>query len=441
MKLISNRPLIHESVRSVIGNGVGRIGGLAVSILIATLYGANLDTDVFYMVFAVVAFFLNLFQGILDLSFIPVYSEVRRQTPSETGKFFGSVFLNILLLTTTIALLIDVLVWYLAPSFLLSENHDFLHLIVRLTWEMSPVIIGAGVSALFIAFFNAERFFLTAGLMPFFPSLGMIIFIFVLREAWGVHALSLGFLFGTLLQIYVMYVWFKKKGFKLELTVHDPHLSKISKIASLQTFALFLASIMPVLDRMIVSFLLQEGNITAIENATRLCQIPWSLATVGYMNVFFSWWSRKSSEGDFEYVNSSFRKLFILSCLVFLPVSLLLYFFSLTIVKVAFGYGKYPDLAIIATSDVFGYYSLGYWAFMLRSALIRFYSAQQSAPIVVKAAIWDFCIHFLVILLFIERVGVAIVGVATTTGYVVSLGYLLVYYLRLKNVPTVIQYT
>ena len=84
----------------------------------------------------------------------------------------------------------------------------------------------------------------------------------------------------------------KEKGFQLEWGIHHSYLLKVLKIASLQTIALFLASIMPVMDRVIVSFLLSEGNVTAIENATRLCQIPWSLATVGYMNVFYSWWSR-----------------------------------------------------------------------------------------------------------------------------------------------------
>ena len=440
LKRILNRPLIRGSILSVLGNGIGRIGGLAVSIIIAALYGANLETDLFYIIFAVVAFFLNLFQGTLDLSFIPVYSEVRSKNTSEAGRFLGSMFLNILLLTTTIVLLTDVLVWYFVPSFVSNQSHDFLQLVVHLTWEMAPVIIGVGVSALFIAFFNAERLFMAAGLMPFFSSFGIIIFIFLLKDMWGIHALSLGFLFGTSLQVYVMYLLFKKKGFKLELKIYDPRLLKFLKLASLQTLALFLASIMPVIDRIVASFFLQEGNVAAIENATRLCQIPWSLATVGYINVFFSWWSRKSSEGDFMYVNASFKKLFIFSCIVFIPASLLLFWGALPIVRIAFGYGNYSNDAVIATSEVFGYYCLGYWAYMLRSTLIRFYSVQQKAFRIVRAAILDFCVHLLVIFLLIGRVGIGAIGIATTIGYSISLGYLLIYYFRFKSAPVVIEY-
>jgi putative peptidoglycan lipid II flippase len=433
LKRISNRPLIHGSILSLFGNGIGRIGGLAASIIIAAQYGANIHTDVFFMVFAVVAFFLNLFQGTLDLSFTPVYSEVRSKNTSETARFLGSMVLHILLMTLVIAILIDVLVWYLTPFFRTSLNQDISHLIVRLTWEMSPVIIGFAISALFIALFNAEGLFMTAGLMPFFPSFGIIIFVLLLKDAWNVHALSTGLLFGTLLQVYVTYLFFKKKGFTLEFATYNPHFLKVLKIASLQTVALFLASIMPVIDRTIVSLLLKEGNVTAIENATRLCQIPWSLATVGYINVFFSWWSRKSSEGDLIYVNASFKKLFVLSCVVFIPISLLLFFGSLPIVKIVFGYGKYSEAAVIATSDVFGYFCLGYWAFMLRSTLIRFYSAQQNTFVIVKAAILDFFTHFIVIFLLIERTAIATIGIATTIGYSVSLGYLLVHYFRFKK--------
>jgi len=437
LKWISNKPLIYGSILSVIGNGIGRIGGLAASIIIAAHYGANTHTDAFYLVFAVVAFFLNLVQGTLDLSFIPVYSELRSTHASETGTFLGSMFFNILLLTIVFAILIDVLVWFFAPFFLASQN---IYLIVRLTWEMSPVIIGVAVSALFVSLFNAEKMFMAAGFMPVFSSFGIIIFIWILRDAWDVHALSAGLVFGTLLQTYVMYLFAKKKGLKFELMAFHPYFFKVLKMASLQTFALIILLIMPITDRMIVSFFLPEGNVTAIENATRLCQIPWSLATVGYINVFFSWWSRKSSEGDFTYVNASFKKLFILSCAVFIPVSLLLFWGSLPIVKMAFGYGKYSDAAIIATAEVFGYFSLGYWAFMLRSTLIRFYSAQQSARVIVKSAILDFSVHVLAIFLLIGRVGIGAIGIATTIGYSISLGYLLIYYFRFKSAPVVVEY-
>ena len=438
---ISNRPLIHGSVRSIIGNGIGRVGGLFVSIIIAAQYGANVQTDVFYLVFAVVTFFLNFFQGTLELAFIPIYSEVSRKKGPEVAKFLGSILLSILLVTAGIALFIDILVHYFAPFFFPGKIHDLVPLAIRLTWEMSPLIIGVAISALFFALFNAERLFMMAGLMPFFPSLGIIIFVFAFKNVWDVHALSFGLLFGTLLQAYVIYLICKKKSFKIDWTIRNPYLHKILRIASIQGFAVLLASLMPVIDRMIISIFLQEGNVTAVENATRLCQIPWSLATVGYINVFFSWWSHKSSEGDLVYVNASFKKLFIISCIVFIPVSLLLFWGAGLIVRIVFGYGKYSNDAVIATSEVFGYYCLGYWVYMLRSTLIRFYSAQQSTHVVVKAAIWDFSIHFLIILLFIERVGIAIVGIATTVGYFVSFGYLFVYYFRFKNVPTVIQYT
>ena len=433
MKSISNRPLIHGSVRSIVGNGVGRIGSVAVSIIIAYQYGANVHTDTFYLIFAVVTFFLNFFQGTLELAFIPIYSEVSRKNGPEVARFLGSILLNILLVTAGIALFIDILVHYFAPFFLPGKTQDLVPLAIRLTWEMSPLIIGVAVSALFFALFNAERLFMTAGLMPLFPSLGIIIFVFVFKNVWDVQALSFGLLFGTLLQAYVIYLICKKKSFKLEWAIHNPYFHKILRMASIQGFAIILFSAMPVIDRMIVSFFLQEGNVTAVENATRLCQIPWSLATVGYINVFFSWWSHKSGEGDLAYVNASFKKLFIFSCIVFIPVSLLLFWGAGPIARIVFGYGKYSNDAVIATSEVFGYYCLGYWAYMLRSTLIRFYSAQQSTHVIVMAAFLDFCVHFLVVFLFIERMGVATIGIATTIGYSVSVGYIFIHYYKFKN--------
>jgi len=322
-KWISNRPLLHGSVRSIAGNGVGRIGGLFVSIIIAAQYGANVYTDAFYLIFAGVAFFLNFFQGTLELSFIPVYSEIRSTNKPEKERFLGSIFLRILFVTAAIAILADILIWFLAPIFGGDQRRDLSYLTIRLTWEMSPLVIGLGVSALFMALFNAERLFMTAGLLPFFPSLGIMIFILLLRDVWGIHALSFGLLFGGLLQVCVIYWICKKKGFQLKWTFTSSYLDKILRIGSIQAFALFLSAAMPIIDRVLVSVFLREGHVTALENAVRLLQIPWSLATVGYINVFFSWWSFKSAESDREYVNASFKKLFIFSSIVFITLSLL----------------------------------------------------------------------------------------------------------------------
>ena len=440
LKWVSGRPLVYGSVLSFLGNGIGRIGGIVASIIIAAIYGANIHTDVFYLVFAVINFFFNFFQGTLELAFIPIYSEVSRKNNPEVARFLGSILLSILLVTAGIALFIDILVHYFAPFFLPGKTHDLVPLAIRLTWEMSPLIIGFGISTLFMALFNAERLFMTAGLIQLFPSLGIIIFVFLSKDTWGIHALPFGLLFGTLLQAYMIYLICKKRDFKLEWTIYNPYLRKILGMTYKQALALILFSTMPVIDRMIASLFLPVGNLTTIENASRLCQIPWAFANWGYINVFFSRWSKKSSEGDFVYVDASFRKLFVLSCVVFIPVSLILFMGSVPIVRTVFGYGEYSDPAVTATSEVFAYFCLGYWAYMLRSTLIRFYSSQQRLYIIVRAAVLDFCVHFLVIFLFIERMGVATIGIATTIGYFVSLGYVLVYYFKVKHASTITEY-
>jgi peptidoglycan biosynthesis protein MviN/MurJ (putative lipid II flippase) len=125
--------------------------------------------------------------------------------------------------------------------------------------------------------------------------------------------------------------------------------------------------------------------------------------------------------------------LFIFSSVIFIPLSILLYGGALPIIRAVFGYGQYSDAAIIATSEVFGYYCLGFWAYMLRSILIRFYSSQQDIHSIGRAAMIDFFVHLFVIFLLIEKIGIATFGVATTIGYLVSLGYLLLYYPRFKK--------
>ncbi len=435
IRKISNRPIVYDSIISLIGNGLGRIGGLAASIIIAVLYGADIYTDAFYMVFAVFTFFVTLIQGALDLAFIPLYAEVRNKNELDRDKFLSSIVLNLFFLTVGVTILINFFVWWILPFFLDARN-ETIRLITNLTWEISPALIGITISALFISVLNAEKWFFAAGLMPIIPSLGMIIFSYFLKDKWGIHALSTGLSVGALFQIMTTYLLLRKRSFKFKLVIYHYQLLNVLKKTSAPLVALFIFFMMPILDRIIIANYLSEGNITAFENALKLCQIPWSLATVGYINVFFSWWSHKSSEGDIAYLNASFKKLFFLSCVVYIPISLILFLGAQPLVQLAFGYGKYPSSAVASTSIVFGYFCLGYWAFMLRHTVIRFHSAQQNLSVMVKTALCDLLVHFLVAILLIKKMGIGSIGIAASIGYVTSLAYLFYHHLKISKIAS-----
>jgi putative peptidoglycan lipid II flippase len=424
-----SNPVVRDSVISLASNGLGRAGNLTASVVIAAEFGANHQTDIFYLIYGVLVFFLNLFHGTLELSFIPVYADLSRNNVSETNRFLGSIIVNLLVLGAVATFFIDFGVWALSHS-LVGPSEKLIPLAVKLTWEMSPMIVISAISALFVALFNAERWFATAGAMPICQPAGIVICSYFWGSSWGIHALPTGLFAGGVFQVVTMYFLFTARKCKPVFTRYSPHLSKVFKASGPLLFGLCVFAVMPLIDRAIVSFLLPGGNVTALENATRLTQIPWSLATVGYINVFFSWWSSKGSEGESVFVISSFKKLFGLSVLVFVPVSLLLYWWATPLVMLVFGYVKYSETALVATAEVFSFLSLGYWAFMLRSTLVRYYSAQRNVSLIAKAAIWDFCVHIVVLLLFIERVGVLVVGLATSLGYLASLGCLVARYYR-----------
>jgi putative peptidoglycan lipid II flippase len=428
MHHVTAKQLVRDSLISLFSNGIGRLGSLAVPIVIASQYGANVYTDAFYLALSIATFFLNLFQGSLELSFVPIYSDLRSKDRSESNRLVGSVVFGLALLSIAICLVIGVAVWYFAPLLVANQSQAVVQLLTQLTWEMSPSIVLFALVALFTAVFNAERWFFAVGIMPALQSLSIVCVIFLLKSRWEIHAAAAAIFSGTLIQATAMYLFYRRQNADLRLRFHQEYLLRVLRAAGPLMLMLCLFSVMPFVDRLVVTIFLLEGNVTVIENATRLSQIPWSLGTVGYVTVFLSWWSRKNAEGDSHFVNSTFRALFLLSCLAFVPASLLLYWGADPVVRLVFGHGKYPTETLTATSSVFAYLGLGYWAFMLRSTLIRFYSAQRYRSVIARAAVWDFCAHVVVSLLLIERMGVASIGIATSTGYVVSLAYLILHH-------------
>jgi putative peptidoglycan lipid II flippase len=419
---IHERQLIRESIFSLVSNGVGRIAGFVGVIVIAAQYGANSETDIFFLILAVVLFITSLGQSFFDLWFIPAYLQQREQSAADLRALLGFVVGAIVCLGILLSIGSDVLVSHAAAMYGNYGTEDTARVFVLLTYEMSPLVVLYWLSGVGIAVLNAEQRFTAAGLMPSVPWISTIPFALYLKDVLGIHALSIGLIAGTSCQAMIVYVLLVRQGLAISFGTWHPATVQSRNGTSL-FMGLSLFSAIPILDRILVSCFLPSGDVTALENATRLIQIPWTLATAGYINVFHTWWAARMSEGKLEYARSSFRKLFTISSIVFIPISFFLFWEGLPIVEFTFGRGRYSNEAIHATAQTFAYYCLGYWAFMLRSTVIRFYSAHQSTGVVLGSAIWDISVHLIAALFLIERVGIGGIGMASSLGYIASLVY------------------
>lgn len=96
---------------AVIGNltFISRILGYIRDVLIATIFGAGISTDAFFIAFKIPNFFRRIFaEGAMSQAFIPVLAESRKNDEKSTADFiravsgtlsvtvFGTVLLGIL---------------------------------------------------------------------------------------------------------------------------------------------------------------------------------------------------------------------------------------------------------------------------------------------------------------------------------------------------------
>jgi putative peptidoglycan lipid II flippase len=414
---------VRDSFLSLVSNGVGRIAGFAGVVVIAAQYGATIETDIFFLILAGILFLTALGQSFFDLWFIPTYLRYKNQSATTQSAFLGSVMGAIASLGTLLSIGSDALVSHAAVMYGNYGSEDAARVLVQLTYEMSPLVVLYWLSGVGIAVLNAEQRFIAAGLMPSISWISTVPLAVYAKHSLGIHALSIGLVIGTSCQIGVLLVLLKRSGIAISLGHHHCAImmDKFREPASL-LLGLAMLSFMPFMDRLLVSYLLPSGNVTALENASRLTQIPWTLAAVGYMNVYHSWWVKKASEGDIQSLSRSFWKLIMVSFVLFIPISVLLYLQALPIAAITFKHGKYSVEALIGTADVFAYYCLGYWAFMLRSTFIRYYSARENIAIIRQIALLDISAHTVSALMLVPILGIGGIGIASSFGYVASLG-------------------
>lgn len=413
---------------------VSRVLGLVRATIIAYYFGASGATDAYFSAFKISNFFRQLLgEGALGSSFIPLYNEEIEIEGEEKGKEFIYSILNLIFVFSTIVTLLMIIF-----------SQDIINLIVngfptetkilasQLLKIMSVYFIFISLSGMICAMLNNFKQFAIPASTSIFFNLAIILASMGFSKTFGISALAYGVVLGGAFQLLIVLPSFFKivKGYSFKINWKDPYLKKIFILMCPMLVGIVARQVNTIVDQVFASYL-QEGGVTALENATRLYLLPVGVFGVSISTVIFPVLSKAVARNDLKTAENNIVKGLNILLFLIIPSTAVLTFYSTDVIRLTLSYGKFGEEAVKVTSEALLYYSLGLYFYTAIYLMTRAFYSVKNSSYPVRFSIVSIIIN--IVLNFALIKPMAYRGLALSTSIASGVNFVLLVYVFRKK--------
>jgi len=230
----------------------------------------------------------------------------------------------------------------------------------RLLKIMAVYFVFIGLAGMISAILNNFKKFLIPASTSLFFNFAIIISIMVYGKQYGVTAMAVGVVAGGVLQFLVVLPAFIKivKNYEFKIDFKDDDLKKIFILMIPMLFGIFARQINSIVDQFFASHL-ASGGVSALENATRIYNLPLGVFGISIATVIYPTLSKAVSNNDTETVRKSLQSGLNFLQFLIIPSMGVLIFYARDIIKLVLGHGEFTQNSITITSESLIYYSVG----------------------------------------------------------------------------------
>jgi putative peptidoglycan lipid II flippase len=373
---------------------ISRISGFIRDVLFASYFGANSNTDAFFVAFKIPNFFRRLFaEGAFSQAFIPVLQEYRLNKATLLEDFiqnvFGNLFLVLIIITSLGMYFSQELAYIFAPGFM--GDDEKINLTSQMLFVTFPYLLFISLTAMCAGIFNSYNRFILSGITPVFLNLSLIIFTIFSSTLFVVPIISLsyGVLVAGIIQLLIQLPLMYKLGFlkipKIDFYNHGS--MKIIKLMGPAILGTAAVQINLLIDTIVASMLV-SGSISWLYFSDRLIELPLAVFGIAISVVILPVLSQHFQKNESYKYSQTLVKSIKLAMLIALPAMVGLIILSASIVSSLFMYGSFGMLDVGMTVLSLITYSLGLPAFIFLKILVTaFYSRQDTKTPVIFSLI------------------------------------------------------
>lgn len=418
-------------LKSIFTNSSGilfsRITGFLRDLVTASILGANIYSDIFFIAFKFPNLFRSIFaDGAFTQAFIPSYAKAKHKI-----RFSSIIFLKILAFLLVLSLFVTLFSNIVAKAFAIGftkETIDLASPLFAINFYYLPLIF---IVTFMGALLQYKNHFATTAYSTALLNLSMIASLIIARtlEQYTItYYLSFGVIVGGILQVLVHIIAIKRANLGKIFTFRkykEKEKSKFYKNFLAATLGSSTIHISAFIDTWLASFLI-SGSISYLYYANRVFQLPLAIFAIATSIALFPMVSKAIKNKD-ETLALKLMKKASLILLVVLSVSMIIgIVLNNFIIEILFQRGAFTSNDTQNTALILTMYLIGLLPFGLAKIFsLWLYAKEQqllSAKISAQSLIWN--IIFSLILIYpYKAAGLALAS--TLSGFIL-------FYLTLK---------
>lgn len=326
---------------------IAKVIGFCKSILMASYFGADLNSDAYYFSSGLVANVLYMITASIGLSFLPIYIKIRERAGHERSSQYSA---ETLVVMSIIAIILTILVILAAPllitvfaSTYTGQQFDNTVLYLRI---MSGGILFALLTNIFLNLLNGEKVYGFSNISGIINSVVLILMIVVLSPKIGIMSAVLSLPISYFVQFLVLS--FRGKNY-VDFRIKRNPWNESTKLLLVQALPILLSNATIELNQMIDKMLLvsiEDGAVSAVHYSTVLFQFAASIVSIPISTVIFTELSELVAKNDLDSTRGLIKDTLHAAYLIGIPVTIVMLVFPSPIVDIVFGHGRFSDYAV-----------------------------------------------------------------------------------------------
>lgn len=411
-------------IKAIFTNSFGillsRILGFVRDMLSASILGANIYSDIFFVAFKLPNLFRRIFaEGAFTTSFLPSFTAARYKSVFVVQSFFW-FSLTVAILCIFVQNFSYEITRIVVPGFDAKTAHIAAPLVAINFYYLLLIFIVSFLSGLL----HYKRHFATTAFSTAFLNIAIIVALALSKDLSSlqiIYYMSYGVLIGGILQVLAHIVATKQLGFFKLFCVgiksKKRHSLDLKRFRSSFVPAVFGASashISAFLDTFLASFLV-SGSISYLYYANRILQLPLALFAIATSMALFPSIARYISNSNTQEALKKLGRAFWILMYLLCVCTLGGIIFSEEIIALLFERGAFDEHSRLATASVLNAYMIGLVPFGLAKIfslwLYAHHKQKRAAAITAKSLFVN-----IVFALFLIRFGTWGLALASSIG-------------------------
>jgi putative peptidoglycan lipid II flippase len=433
------------SVRAVVGRAAlvivaatltGRLLGLVRDIVVAYFFGAQAETDAFFLAYKVPYLLTLVVSGALIAAFVPLFSHrIATGNKKDALALFANMGKVACLVLIGVTVILVVLAPWIIPLIGFGFDAATKDLAVYLFRLLMIGFVFAGLTGLVTGMLNSLRRFALAAFAPAAGTAVTLIITIVFAGPVGIASLAVGSAVGWVVGLAVVLLGIRDQDvpYRAPVQWRDPALREATGMvwpvligSAVGTVAIF--------TNQILGSLLEVGSVSSLSYADKLFQVPLGLFVAGITVPIFPLLSEQVAAKAPERVKATLSFALRLMAFLLIPSTVAFILLRYAIIGLILEHGKFTAEDTARTAWALLFLLLGLYVYAGRDTLTRVFYAHHDTRTPVKISVATVVVNVGLSYVFMQVLGVGGLALGTTVALTLNF-FVLLYLLRRKIGP------